>query len=260
MPHGYRFASDRMRNACSEPSSERPIVGRLLRGRPQVVTAYVWHDRFPSPRAQGNVALHNTEDDVMRFLLLAAALAARCAGAAPAESMTAFGVTLGAPLPDLPACTWNGPRPCFETHEDSDTLRTETARRNKATGGDDYIIQLPTDAQPSYMQAGLYVSSINGKTIAIQLGTTGAPGQEAAAQALVEKFGKPTRFAREPLQNKFGARFVGFTATWKRRDGSEVFFDGLSDGLDWGHIEITTPEFRAARDAAKRADAKKRSL
>ena len=61
-----------------------------------------------------------------------------------------------------------------------------------------------------------------------------------ALDALVAKFGKPTRTLRVPLQNVYGARYVRIERLWANRRGDRIEADDMTSSPDEASITFNT--------------------
>ncbi len=176
------------------------------------------------------------------LVALAAAFAATTSVyAAPVP--TVLGIQVGSPpaLPECPRNTSGGydivpiPFDCWALDRDIKDTRW-------------LWLSDTTEAHAEFAKQPISLIMDGDNVAEIVIRTTGIESQQDALQALVAKFGKPTHYNVERLQNRMGARFVGVRVTWARPD-VHVYFDSTSDDLDNGLIDIETPA-EDRRDAA----------
>jgi hypothetical protein len=88
--------------------------------------------------------------------------------------------------------------------------------------------------------------------VGVSFATTGAQGQDRVLSQLRDKFGEPTSFSREPMQNAFGMKIEGYLAVWV---GPQVYveFRGVESQIDHGLVIMETPEEHARRFGAIQA-------
>jgi hypothetical protein len=80
---------------------------------------------------------------------------------------------------------------------------------------------------------------IDGRLEGVIVGTSGLSVQYVMLGKLKDKYGEPSRFVLSKAQNRLGATFDTFTATWTF-ENLLVVFDGVDGSLDHGLITIGT--------------------
>jgi hypothetical protein len=72
---------------------------------------------------------------------------------------------------------------------------------------------------------------------------------QAFQQALVERFGQPTRREQHTFQNRLGAKFSGVSLAWYGKQVT-LTFDEVDGSSDWGLISMRSLKFDAALKAS----------
>lgn len=168
-----------------------------------------------------------------------------------AAEVAIFGITLGADVPAIPVCE-SFKSDVSETCLKNDILDNPRLWKggSNAGGSEEYTIYLPTSDIPRYLNKNrttfgdLTFSALDGKVENITLFTEGNSVQDDALAALTKKFGKPNNFKTIMLQNSFGAGSIGYRARWLKGDVM-VIFEGISDRINFGKIEISTKKYLA---------------
>ena len=96
------------------------------------------------------------------------------------------------------------------------------------------------------MGYAMWASVRDGILVGVRFDTTGVHEQDRVLNQLRDKFGQPTSFNREPMQNLLGMKFERYVAVWK---GTQVYveFNGVLDEIDYGLVSIETPAEHARR-------------
>jgi hypothetical protein len=152
---------------------------------------------------------------------------------ASAAEITVLGLKLGAPL-TLPRCANRDTKPCISS--------SDLAYRNAKQG--EKVVHVD-NVNPPFAKYDPEVRLLAGKIEAVGIYTQGVSTQQAAYDALVEKFGNPLSVEQIPVQNAFGAQYKIIEATWQTVDVS-VEFRGATDTLTMGWIFVQTPKYSSA--------------
>ena len=180
----------------------------------------------------------------MRLPAATVAALALAASAHSAPVPTVLGIQIGAP-PTLPECPPNGSGWYNVIALKFDCLTPDEGDPNHRT----LWLSDDTQAHAGFARVPITLTMDGDNVVGMLISTTGVESQNDAARALTAKFGKPTHFIIDRLQNRMGARFTGVRASWVRPD-VVVYFDSTSDDLDNGEIDVQTPAL-ARSDAAK---------
>jgi len=176
------------------------------------------------------------------------------------DYISVFGIKLDAPF-ELFECSGN----YVYGEIFYDTMQKEICyERQKYYTSNDYEtkrfnVTLPFDTAPGYIKdRKMYVYEYLNKVDKIQFYTTGIDSSKYVLKTLVEKFGNPTGYEEVKLQNRMGATFESFEATWNN-DQIYIEFNPTYGSLDHGYVNIHTREGKLRRDE-KLKDEEKKSL
>ena len=181
--------------------------------------------------------------------LLALALSV-IAGTGPAlgQDKSVFGIELGGRF-SVPQCG----------AKDGIVYSTRTCYNGvparKAWGADQYDVSLPNAEAPAYVRGELAVFVVDGVVEAVRVSTWGIQAQGGALKALTAKYGKPAK-AWEQKRNTLRSRFNAQFAEWTFTD-FDVKFDGTTNSIDWGQIDVATHRYRKRFDAQQGSGAKR---
>jgi hypothetical protein len=204
-----------------------------------------------------------------RMPIILAALILLAAGASAqtkTADMTVFGFQLGEKF-SLSECArsehstvkiivyeGNDPSPCFEVNR---TIRPAPSPHTPVLD-DQYVkIHFPTD-DVSEMTLNVHAQIIDGKLEGVLISTFGLKTQDETLNALKEKYGTPSDFQVEKMQNGFGAVYQSHLAHWIF-EGLTVTFAGTANRVDRGVIAIETTketEFRRSLREKEKAGPK----
>jgi hypothetical protein len=97
----------------------------------------------------------------------------------------------------------------------------------------------------------------NGIVAGISFETLGAKDQVQEMARLRAKYGNPTVLQHRLLENAFGVQVTSLYAEW---EGRQVYvqFDGITDTLDRGWVQIETAADRAEQLKARKELARER--
>lgn len=119
---------------------------------------------------------------------------------------------------------------------------------------DGYVgVEFPVLTLPYWTRtSGVTVRVVAGRAEGARIYTSGINGQDAALQALTDKYGKPSSSLNTDVQNRMGAQYTSLNSSWKVGDLTVVLL-GTTGRLDEGEVEISTDIGSAAfkSDAAK---------
>ena len=175
--------------------------------------------------------------------------------ASTVDSMhSVFGIALGQPLA-IPECPKYGSgsfirygfskEACWQRPVDAAGCTSIT---------DGYAgVEFPVLTLPHWTRTSrVSVRIVNGRVEGARIYTSGIKGQDAALQALTEKYGKPSSSLNTDVQNRMGAQYTSLNSSWKVGDLTVVLL-GTIGRLDEGQVEISTEIGGAAfkSDAAK---------
>ena len=208
-------------------------------------------------------------------LLVAAAAAVACIDASADQprkpDMTVFGQALNEPL-SIPECPKNAEPPPFSAPGTKPTYKlgelTSACYRTRAPVAPDLEnwasaealdpngrvwVVFPAAERPSVLgpkAAAVLMRLLDGRVVSAEWDMGGIDRQERVAQALTEKYGRPTKAESRSVQNRMGATFKAVRASW-RFPGLQVEFDPVGSTLDDGAVTIRT-------DAAQRLEDQRR--
>jgi hypothetical protein len=100
-------------------------------------------------------------------------------------------------------------------------------------------IEFPILELPLGINSSIGGIVIDGMLEALIIGTGGLDAQTAVLEKLRQKYGEPSVLESRAVQNRLGASFQTFTASW-RFQNLTVTFNGLEGSLDHGLITIGT--------------------
>lgn len=173
----------------------------------------------------------------------AAVLAAACAFSQAEPTgppMDAFGLTLGKPL-SLPLC------PDGRAMRDGPCL-ADTLRGHHTLPASGQIVY-PIMAAPQFTRGGGlgFRQDAAGNLALLVASTDGSSSQQAIFDALLAKYGAPSKSGTVPVQNRLGATFEAIVAEWTSPQ-IVVRFTGMTS-VTSGELVIGTPEAVATREA-----------
>lgn len=170
---------------------------------------------------------------------------------ATVDSVSLYGVTLGAPI-TVPECGVPASvgMTCWGEAHIGGTIANLLPSPVK-----NLLVYFPYDGQPGIAKYKTFdVWLMDGKVESIIVLTNGLKSQEAVLRQLTQKFGKPSAALTKTVQNGFGAKFEYADVTWSR-PAAEIQFKGLDNGVDTGSIIAMTPKYllyMAERDRTTR--------
>ena len=160
-----------------------------------------------------------------------------------------FGLEIGAPL-KLPACTYELQYVKKEMCADLDHI-------TRQVWGND-VIEINASDWPRYVRHNsVFVGLTDGLIGSITFSTYGEESQAAVFKALREKFGKPTSQHTTPVQNRMAAKFIRLDANWVQKLFT-VKLAGITEGLDWGSVEIKETNYDKRYMAWKKSNPEKK--
>ena len=168
-----------------------------------------------------------------------------------ATDMTVFGIKLSEKF-TLPECERignfynNNKSTCFK--RDSIYSNNKKILPTEPIITDEVEIDFPLSEVPTIASYGIVVATIiNGNLEGISFNTSGISDNEYVFVKLKEKYGKPTVLIPTKTQNRLGATFNFYIASWKF-DNLNVSFFGVLTTLDKGSVQINTKIGKEWRD------------
>jgi hypothetical protein len=178
-------------------------------------------------------------------LILVLAIAVLC-GAAHAQSVdrSVFGVELGKPL-NVPECAKR--KSAGGTMEFYLSSIEITANCFHIERGNDRFLDIPMKQQPMILNAGSSprLIIIDGNVEAVHFTTYGMREEQQTFDALVAKYGAPTRVEPGATQTLNGAQFTTRDAYWQLPD-LHVSYWSVTDRVTSGRVIVETDRGRAA--------------
>lgn len=160
-----------------------------------------------------------------------------------ATDMTVFGLKLGEKF-TVPECERignfynNNKSTCYK--RDSIYSNNKKILPTEPIITDEVEIDFPLSEAPTMASYGTIVATIiNGTLEGISFNTRGISDNEDVLVTLKEKYGKPTVLIPTKTQNRLGATFDFYIASWKF-DNLDVSFFGVLTTLDKGSVQIDT--------------------
>lgn len=203
----------------------------------------------------------------MRALLLAGLLMVGNAVAQQAPD-TVFGMELNAPI-SIPECQFNRDSRTYTPQAGScykrDQVRNTRGKLVDAEGplGDERVeIYFAYKNRPAIASGKIWGVLKGGKLMSLGTRTGGISTQAQDLEQLKEKYGEPTRFEAQSLQNGAGAKFEGLLAEWELPTGTYVKLESpdmtlarlpTMGGPNVGTMSVVTAEIKAERDAKREA-------
>jgi hypothetical protein len=157
-----------------------------------------------------------------------------------ADSVTIFGIHLGEPF-IVPQCAESDPV----------TVASTCWTYEFPTESRDADMRSLHFANPPALGHDITAFVHDGMMDIVTIETAGIDTQDSVMSQLIEKFGKPVRFEKVPVQNRMGANFVVDRAEWSSPRYWVRFDADASDGgshegtLDKGWIQIETQKVHA---------------
>jgi hypothetical protein len=210
----------------------------------------------------------------MRLFALTGLFLAGTAAAHQAPE-TVFGLELNAPV-SIPECQLNrGSRTYFPEAGSCykrDQVRNSRGKLVDAEGplGDERVeIYFAHRNRPAIV-SGYKIWGVlkGGRLLSVGTRTGGISTQSQDLAQLKEKYGEPTRFESQSLQNGAGAKFEGFLAEWKLPTGTFVKLESPDmalaklpplGGPNVGTMSVMTAEIKAEREAKREATESQRT-
>jgi len=189
-------------------------------------------------------------------------LLALTASIAPAQSKqadaTVFGFRLGERL-SIPECARltkksiiyaeNDNSPCFER-----ILSPLEKLHPPLSANETITIFFPIGQDPSMISGRTILGQlVEGNLESIGFSTRGIENQDEILASLVAKYGDAGTLTEEEKQNAFGATFDSHLAIWSFSNLS-VIFQGTTDRVDAGAVNIDTPKGAAFRSALQSSE------
>ncbi|RZT32397.1 hypothetical protein [Cupriavidus agavae] len=143
---------------------------------------------------------------------------------------------IGSPLPQLPDCADH------RTPDGKDVTAYCVELR-----GDGVMRQVgvPRDKRPVFMDGPRLVAFVDGNAlVGLIVPTDGIRSQDAAAQSLSARYGKPFRQESEDMKDKSGRPFKSIHAGWMRKPLTVELYT-IPDTPSEGTIELLLPQARA---------------
>ena len=173
------------------------------------------------------------------YLLGSALVIAMAPCAQAKDPLTILGIPLGQPF-TVPACATNPDgspdfsRTCWTP------LYDQADMKNLWYNGDPVIGH------------GIIAHVHDGILTTLTFETQGIKNEDYVMGKLVEKFGKPNHFVKEPMQNGFGAQFYVYRAEWDNASVYVKYDADADDGTpDSGWIIIETAQWHSKEEAAR---------
>ena len=64
---------------------------------------------------------------------------------------------------------------------------------------------------------------------------------EPIRQALVDKYGPPTKLKAPPMQSAMGVKVTGLSAFWQFKGGDTISLEKYNDRIDEGYLSLSSP-------------------
>lgn len=157
----------------------------------------------------------------------------------PAKTM--FGIELGSRF-TIPACA-RGEDTMAKRYCYAEALTTRTA-----WGSEERHVFYPRAETVPWARGEMVIDVANGIIEAIHVNTWGIEAQTLALDAMVLKYGPPTRSRSEKIKG-LRSRWPTKYAEWDLKDFS-VRLDGTTGSVDWGRVTMATPQHQKMRKAA----------
>lgn len=174
----------------------------------------------------------------MRSRLAVLVLASWFSSYASATDLSVFGLPpFGSPFKP-PACKIKGYIP---VHPKSGVCFWESGSMSThfilpKNGGID--VDFPEGESPAMVYGWVMARIIDGKIEGVSFKTVGSDTASDTVQQLTQKYGPPSASSKTPLQNGFGARYVGVEAKWKLTDVEVTFKTPYLGEVDKGYVVI----------------------
>lgn len=163
---------------------------------------------------------------------------------------TVFGMTFGEPI-SLPLCS--DVRSRFLS---TDVEKMCYSNEPTGKGYESVTIKFPLSNLPNIIKFDkdtnpiAFLSLTDGMLKSIQFFTKGVNHADLDLRALRKKYGKPFSFKSDLIQNRMGAVFKTYDATWRLKNVNvEVVFLSYWNNLDTGIISIGKDEIRSFTEA-----------
>ena len=162
------------------------------------------------------------------------------------DRLTAFGFEIGKPL-YLPECEFN---PVLKYSGPQKKICMEPRGLTSSF----VSVHFPSNERPSLLSTdAVSVKLFIGNLEALGFGTKGFESKETVLQTLEQKYGKPTRLIETKVQNRLGAKFDSFLATWEFADLYVEYEPIYMGSMTEGFIRIETPRAKRDREDTMRA-------
>ncbi|CAN5164386.1 MAG: hypothetical protein ACR2GW_12635 [Pyrinomonadaceae bacterium] len=178
---------------------------------------------------------------------------------ASAQDMSIFGMRLGEPLTILEcARDKHGYRissdsGCYKRTSIYGYLNDKKYDKKNPPpplGTEHVEIHFPFSERPQIVSSvGVMALVIDSKLEGIGFNTLGITDDDSVLEKLKEKYGTPTAFIPNKVQNRMGASFEAFVASWVFPD-LYVTFQSVTNKLDSGLVNIDTKKGKEHREQA----------
>jgi len=143
---------------------------------------------------------------------------------------------IGSPLPQLPDCADHRTPDGRDVTAYCVELRGDGVMRQ---------VGVPRDKRPVFMDGPRLVAIVDGNAlVGMIVPTDGIRSQDAAAQALNARYGKPFRQEAEEMKDKAGKSVKTIHAGWMRKPLTVELYT-IPDATNEGTIELLLPQARA---------------
>jgi hypothetical protein len=177
------------------------------------------------------------------------------AAAQDVSQKSVFGFTIGKPV-SLPECSRQviGKSVFYYGFTNFTCFGSSNPKIEPSSiSSDIYSIYFPVQDKPNLVSGTSIVMVIlDGVLEGISFNTAGISTQDVTLTALKGKFGVPTEIKPLKVQNKLGASFDTFFASWAL-PGLIVQFSPTTGVLDSGLVEVQTPKAKEYVETRRRA-------
>jgi hypothetical protein len=99
-------------------------------------------------------------------------------------------------------------------------------------------VDFPEGQSPAMVYGWVTARIIDGNIEGVSFRTVGSDTTSYTIQQLTQKYGPPSASSKIPVQNAFGARYVGAEANWKLPDVEVTFKTPYLGEVDKGYVVI----------------------
>jgi hypothetical protein len=153
--------------------------------------------------------------------------------------MSAFGLDIGKPL-TLALCPGIGATKIVDLVQKQTCFEQASKYSNDRAKVHFGIQEVPSIIKGSVINVTLIDDQLEG----LSFDTPGLEAKDRILGVLTEKYGAPTKFYKESLQNSFGARYESFFAEWDRPELYVVYTPAAGGDIKRGFIRIETQRAR----------------